>query len=123
MIHVSLGNGWYNLESNDNGKWRWTGKDWMDPSLYINVTKNEGQAIIMDLNYSSIQKSNQFSIYLDNKQIKLCQDPIYCKTDRIFLEKGEHEVIFKPRLPPIIPTGESRSLDYAYGLINLSIIQ
>lgn len=113
-----LKTGWYNIESNQNAIWRWTGANNETPSILINNYENE-QYIAVNLNFSPLNPGNKFSVLLDDKKIMDCPND-YCEIDNIYLSKGEHILIFDPKLPPQFPQWrDSRYLGYKFENITI----
>jgi hypothetical protein len=115
----SFNNGWYELESNNDTKWRWTGQSNITPGLELNLIEN--QSINMFLQYSSLNKTNALTILLDNETIKDCNDNNYCSVENINLTRGKHILVFNTKLPPELPgNGDPRPLSYSF--TNITII-
>jgi hypothetical protein len=115
---VFLKKGWYDLESSQNARWRWTGADNETPSLLMNSYENE-QYIDINLYCSPLNPENRFSVLLDGKKIMDCPND-YCEIENIYLTKGEHILAFDPKLPPQSPgTRDQRYLGYNFANITI----
>lgn len=120
-LEAALGNGWYELESNRYAKWRWTGNNNDDPTLELYANK-DNKAIDILLNYGSLDPNNEFSVFLDNTNIKDCKDKNSCTLNGIHIPTGKHRITFKPKLPPRQPgTGDPRTLGYAFSNIRIVV--
>jgi hypothetical protein len=120
-IDITLGKGWYELESNQNAKLRWTGENNETPTLELDVRK-DGLSADFLLKYSPYDSNNRFSVFLDGKNIKDCEDKSFCSLNDIFISKGKHEMAFKSKLLPRSPgNGETRTLGYAFSDIHIII--
>jgi hypothetical protein len=117
-----LSKGWYGLESkNDNQKWRWTGANNKDPSVAL-YAQNENKYIDIILNYSAADPSNTFSVFLDGKKIIDCNDNHVCLLNNIYISKGDHDLVFKSKLPArVFGTEDPRSLGYAFSDIKIIV--
>ena len=117
-LEFSYNNGWYDLESNSDKKWRWTGQSNVTPSLELNLIAD--QSINMFLHYSPLNKANALTILLDNEIIKECNDNNYCFVENLNLTKGKHILVFNSKLPPELSgNGDPRYFSYSFSNITL----
>ena len=116
---ISFYKGWYDLESNQDVKWRWSGKKNETPSLEINCIDEE-QSVNMKLNYYSQNQKNSFSILIDGKKISTCSNK-YCEITNMNFSKGKHILSFDATIPPQLPgINDPRYLGYSYSKILIS---
>ena len=95
-LDVSLGNGWYPLEFNNNSKWRWMGGT---PGIgTINIVNNANDTLMnLTLEYSG-NKNNPLSVFLDAKEFGKCSRSTDCKIGNIPLSQGKHTLFLKPTI-------------------------
>ncbi len=119
LLEFSYNRGWYDLESNNNAKWRWTGQSDIPPGLELNLP--EDQFIHIFLEYSPLNKTNALTISLDNETIKDCRDNNSCSVENLNLSKGKHILVFNTMLPPELPgSGDPRPLNYLFSDITIT---
>jgi hypothetical protein len=119
-LEFSFNNGWYDLESNNDKKWRWTGQSNITPSLELNLMAD--QSINMFLHYSSLNEANALTVLLDNETIKECNDNNYCFIENLNLTKGKHILVFSTKLPPEL-SGNGDPRYFSYSFSNVTIIK
>jgi hypothetical protein len=116
---ISLYKGWYDLESNQDAKWRWSGEKNETPSIEIDCN-NEEQLINMKMNYYSLNPENNFSVLMDGNKISACSNN-YCEIYNINFSKGKHILSFDPKLPPQLSGHrDPRYLGYGFSKIVIS---
>jgi len=120
LLEFSYNNGWYDLESNNNTKWRWTGQSNITPSLELNLI--EDQSINVFLQYSPLNKTNALTILLDNETIKNCKNNNYCSVENLNLTRGKHILVFTTKLQPEL-SGNGDPRYFSYSFSNITIIK
>jgi hypothetical protein len=117
--NILLNLGWYELESNQNSLWRWSGADNEIPSITLTNAEKD-QYIDVKLNASPLNPENRFSAVLDGKKIMDCPNN-YCEINKVYLSKGKHILAFDPKIPPQSSrTSDPRSLGYLFSNITIS---
>ena len=119
LLEFAYNEGWYDLESNYDKKWRWTGQSNISPSLELN--SREDQSINVFLQYSPLKTTNALTILFDNDTIKDCNDNNNCFVENINLTKGKHTLVFNTKLDPeLAGNGDPRYFSYAFSNVTLS---
>ena len=120
LIEFGYNEGWYDLESDHEKKWRWTGLPNITPSLELNL--KEDQSINIFLQYWPLNQTNALTILLDNETIKNCNDKNYCSMENINLTKGKHIMGFKSKWSPeLAGNGDPRYFSYAFSNITMIV--
>jgi hypothetical protein len=109
-------NGWYDLQSDENNFWRWSGIYNESPSIIIESTKD--QLINLDLMYWTHYPDNTLTLVLDNTTITDCINNSYCRIPKINLTSGKHILRLKVKHPTQSSVhGDSTHLGYAFSNI------
>lgn len=126
-LNVVLAKGWYGPESNTKGiVWRWTGANNEDPAINL-YAQNETRQVDFILNFLATDANNNFSVFLDGKKTADCNESDVnninsCVFSALSLSKGEHELVFKSKLPArIYGRGDPRMLSYAFTNIRIVV--
>lgn len=120
-LKISLGDGWYNLESDGKTKWRWLGEQ--SGMGVIEITNYlEDLNFNLSLEYGSALQNNSLYVYLDTKNYGQCSSSSECKIQNILLSNGKHKLFLNPKIGSNNKDlRDNRNLVYLFTNITISI--
>jgi hypothetical protein len=118
-FNATYGEGWYDPESNDTLRWRWTGAQNESSSIILYLT--QAQLIDLDLSYWSSNPADELTVMIDDTTLKVCNERNHCRIPDINLTPGSHVLTLKIKLPPqSAGKRDRRTLGYAFSNITFS---